>query len=80
MEVSPEMTKNARLWQWAKDNGITTDEMAAKMGYNIVYLQQLLMGYYPIKDTFMGAFLRVYGPSAAAEAFGLQDTTINQPA
>lgn len=70
---------NALLRQWRERNGITVDELAIKLGYHIVSVSQYLSGSREITDRFIGAFTRVYGPTAAAEAFGLSDAPQREP-
>ena len=68
--------RNALLWQWVRENRISAEELAAKLERSPSYMLGVLMGHQPLTDSVMGAFLRVFGPAAAAAAFGLEQEAV----
>ena len=60
------------LHAWARKNGRPIKDMAQQLGVSISYLSNIAYGRKEPTDSFMGRFLRIYGPTAAAEAFGLE--------
>lgn len=60
------------LRQWLTKQSLTVDELATAMGLSLRYVADIVEGKQPIRNSVMGAFLRAYGPRAAAEAFNLE--------
>lgn len=53
--------KNAILWQWAKDEGYTLDELAEAMGYRSPrYVEQVVRGWEKITASFVGRFVQAF--------------------
>ena len=61
-----------RLLLWIERRQFPLDRLASDMGYKLSYVLRIVEGRAPITDGFIGAFTRVYGPRAAAEAFNLE--------
>ena len=55
----------AMLWQWAKDKGLTPEELADKMGYTSPrYVELVLRGWEKMSDSFIGRFVQAYPQDA----------------
>lgn len=53
--------KNAILWQWAKDQGFTPDELAEAMGYTSPrYVEQVIRGWEKVTAAFIGRFVQAF--------------------
>jgi hypothetical protein len=55
---------NAVLWQWAKDEGHTIDEVAERLGYSRRYTELVLRGWERLSDGFIGRFFQMYPDDA----------------
>lgn len=45
---------NAVLWEWAKEQGHTIDELAETLGYSRRYTELVLRGWEQLSDGFIG--------------------------
>lgn len=53
--------KNAILWQWAKDNGYTPEDLAEAMGYKSPrYVEQVIRGWEKVTAAFVGRFVQAF--------------------
>ena len=53
--------RNAKVWQWAKDNGYTPIELARAMGYKSPrYVEQIIRGWEDITPAFIGRFVQAF--------------------
>ena len=57
--------ENAQLWQYLKDNGISQEEAARKIGYTLNYLNSVLKGRAPLNASVKEAFMLAYPETAA---------------
>ncbi len=49
------------LWQWAKDNGYTPEDLAEAMGYTSPrYVKQIIRGWQKITPAFIGRFVQAF--------------------
>lgn len=52
---------NAILWQWAKDEGLTPEDLAEKLGYKSMrYVEQVIRGWSPVTPSFIGRFVQAF--------------------
>ena len=51
---------NTQLWQWLRDNKITQQEAAYKMGFTVNYLSAILAGKRPFTRSVKMAFIEVF--------------------
>lgn len=57
------------LWQWAQSNGYEPQDLAAKLGYKSArYVEQILRGWSPVTDQFVGRFIKAF-PQAGTRFF-----------
>jgi len=53
--------EQATLWQWAKDNGYTPDDLAQAMGYRSPrYVEQIIRGWEKITPAFKWRFVQAF--------------------
>ena len=70
---------NAVLWQWAKDQGLTPSDIAEAMGYDSPdYVEQVLRGWTPMTDKFVGRFFQTY-PQYAFILLSVSEKTDTMP-
>lgn len=73
MAITPTVVRPTPLRQWAERRNLSLETVAKTIGYSRRYLLDVSEGYRPVTDKLIGAFTRIYGPSATVEAFGLSD-------
>ena len=54
-----------QLYRWLKDNGITQEQAARKVGYTLNYLNSVLTGRSELTDAVIWRFLTVYPETAS---------------
>ena len=70
---------NAILWEWAKSNGHTIDDLAAKLGYSRRYTELVLRGWEKLSDGFVGRLFQAY-PEDAVELLPYLQEHESEPA
>lgn len=65
----------SQLWQYLKDNGITQEEAAERLGYNLNYLNGVLVGRRALTDGVRFRFVECYPETAVFLLPHLQDQT-----
>ena len=58
------MIRNAQLWQFLKDEGITLDEVSQKTGYSLMYLLNMLKGHEVLNDKAKFRFIQAFPETA----------------
>ena len=68
-----------RLFEWARERGLTVHDLAPMLGYSERQLYRIRDGYYPVTEEFMGRVIYRLGDDARSFFFEtvseLADTT-----
>ena len=69
----------ARLWQWAKEQGYTPEDLADALGYTSPrYVELVLRGWEKMSDSFIGRFVQAY-PQEAYFLLNLSEKSDTMP-
>ena len=59
-----------RLREWIKNQGLTHEELARRLGYHRVWVTVILNSPGPPPDSFIGRFAQAFGFDVAEQLFG----------